>query len=89
MSNNAVDAFLNNNLSKKDFLDKKNIDKNLPFINNSSWNKKNFHNFRSNLSFAHNIFNNKSLLNANGFLSEKIKDNDIARLKRNINNNIQ
>jgi serine/threonine protein kinase len=89
LSNNAVDAFLNNNLSKKDFLDKKNIDKNLPFINNFSYNKKNFHNFRSNLSFAHNIINNKSLLNANGFLSEKIKDNDIARLKRNINNNIQ
>ena len=87
LSNGGVDAFLNNNLSNKEFLEKKNINKNLPFINNISWNKKNFQNFRNNLSFAHNIINNKSFLNANGFLSEKIKDNDIVRLKRNMNNN--
>jgi hypothetical protein len=87
LSNGAVNAFLNNNIYNKEFLEKKNINKNLPFINNFSWNKKNFQNFRSNLIFAHNIINNKSFLNANGFLSEKIKDNDIVRLKRNMNNN--
>ena len=85
-SNAGVESILHGNGSIKDYLDKNsNIDKNLPFIN-ISLNKKNIQNFRNNFSFA-NRNNNRNFLNGNGYLSEKMKDNDIVKIKGSINNN--
>ena len=85
-SNMGVDSILNANGSIKEYIDKNNIDKNLPFIN-ISLNKKNVQNFKNNISFA-NRNNNRNFLNGNGFLSEKIKDNDIIKIKGSINDNL-
>jgi len=85
-SNAGVESILHGNGSIKDYLDKNNnIDKNLPFIN-ISLNKKNIQNFRNNFSFA-NRNNNMNFLNGNGYLSEKMKDNDIVKIKGSININ--
>ena len=71
------DPFINMKLAK-DLI--KNNDKNLPFIN-FSVNKKNIQNFRNNISFV-NKNNSKIYLNANGYFSnDKLKENDIKRLK--------
>ena len=85
-SNMRVDSLLNPNGTIKDYVDKNSNGKNLPFIN-ISINKKNIQNFRGNFSFA-NRNNNRNFLNANGYLSEKMKDNEIVRLKGVLNDNI-
>ena len=83
-SNMGVNSIINDNSSIKEYVNR-NIypDKNLPFIN-ISLNKKNIQNFRNNFSFAKK--KNKNVLNRNGYLSSKIRDNnDIIRIKRNDN----
>ena len=86
-SNIALEKLIHGNGSIKDYFDKtNNIDKNLPFIN-ISLNKKNIQNYRNNFSYA-NRNNGKNYLNGNGYFSERIKDNDIIRLKGSINDNI-
>ena len=83
----ALEKLIHENSSIKDYFDKtNNIDKNLPFIN-ISLNKKNIQNYRNNFSYA-NRNNGKNYLNGNGYFSERIKDNDIIRLKGSINDNI-
>ena len=85
-SNVGVDSIIHGNGTIKDYLDKNNnIDKNLPFIN-MSMNKKNIQSFRNNFSFA-NRNNNRNFLNGNGYLSEKIKDNDMVKIKGALNDN--
>ena len=87
-SNAGIESFLNANFSNKEFIDKnQNINKNLPIINNISLNKKNIQNFRNNFGFAHRN-TNRNFLNGNGFFSEKIKQNEVVRLKGNFNENI-
>ena len=87
-SNGGIESFLNANFSNKEFIDKnQNINKNLPIINNISLNKKNIQNFRNNFGFAHRN-TNRNFLNGNGFFSEKIKQNEVVRLKGNFNENI-
>ena len=87
-SNAGIESFLNANFSNKEFIDKnQNINKNLPIINNISLNKKNIQNFRNNFGFAHRN-TNRNFLNGNGFFSEKIKQNEVVRLKGNFNDNI-
>ena len=87
-SNLGLEKLIHGNGSIKDYLDKNNnnIDKNLPFIN-ISLNKKNIQNQRNNFSYA-NRNNSKNYLNGNGYFSERIKENDIIRLKGSINDNI-
>ena len=87
-SNLGLEKLIQGNGSIKDYLDKNNnnIDKNLPFIN-ISLNKKNIQNYRNNFSYA-NRNNSKNYLNGNGYFSERIKENDIIRLKGSINDNI-
>ena len=87
-SNAGIESLLNANFSSKEFLDRnQNINKNLPIINNISLNKKNIQNFRNNFGFAHRN-NNRNFLNGNGFFSEKMKQNEVVRLKGNFNDNI-
>ena len=85
-SNVGVESIIHGNGSIKEYFDKNNnIDKNLPFIN-ISLNKKNIQSFRNNFSFA-NRNNNRNFLNGNGYFSEKIKDNDMVKIKGSINGN--
>jgi hypothetical protein len=78
----GMDSIFNPNLSKDSL---KNHEKNLPFIN-ISLNKKNIQNFRNNFSFV-NKSHKKNFLNGNGYFSEKIKDNDMVKIKGSINGN--
>lgn len=82
-----VKSIIHGNSSIKDYMDKNNnIDKNLPFIN-ISLNKKNIQNFRNNFSFANRNIS-KNFLNGNGYFSERMKDNDVVKIKGSINDNI-
>ena len=83
-SNIGVNDLINANLHNKNY-----IDKNLPFIN-ISLNKKNIQNFRNNFSFA-NRNKNRNLFasNANGYFSERIKDNNVIRVRGVVNDNFQ
>ena len=73
----GMDAILRGNLSKDLIHNMHNIDKNLPFI---SLNKKNKQNFKNNFSFV-NRNNNRNFLYGNGYFSERIKDEDIKKIK--------
>ena len=70
----------NQNISK-DLI--KNYDKNLPLIN-ISLNKKSFQNLRNNFSFMNKSYK-KYFLNANGHLSERIRENEIKNIKGSLN----
>ena len=70
----------NQNISK-DLI--KNYDKNLPLIN-ISLNKKSFQNLRNNFSFMNKSYK-KYFLNANGHLSEIIRENEIKNIKGSLN----